>query len=266
MEKFRKLWEIIETLRDPVDGCPWDREQTAKSLIPNFIEELYEAIEAIENNDMENLKEELGDLMLHILMQIRIAKEQGKMTIDDVLDRINNKLIRRHPHIFAKEEENGVDTNSTPAEIIENWEKIKHKEKKESKKSILSGIPKSMPALIYAQRMQEKAASTGFDWDKAEEIIPKIEEEFEELKQAIDSRNIAHEMEEAGDLLFSIVNYCRKRGFDSEIALKKASEKFRERFEAIEAYHYENNKNIFNSSVEELNELWEQTKTRPRTL
>ncbi|MCB5231278.1 MAG: nucleoside triphosphate pyrophosphohydrolase [Candidatus Cloacimonas sp.] len=266
MDKFKQLWNIIEKLRDPVEGCAWDREQTAKSLIPNFIEELYETVEAIENENNESLTEELGDLLLHILMQIKIANEKGMMTPDDVIEGISQKLIRRHPHIFNRQNDGSDCLDYSATEVRENWEKIKHDEKKKSRKSILSGIPKAMPALIYAQRMQEKAASTGFDWNNATEVLPKIDEELEELKETLKDNNIERETEEVGDLLFSVVNFCRKRGIDSESALKRASEKFRNRFVKIEEYHYNQDENIFNSSVEKLNELWEQTKKGPRPL
>lgn len=259
MNKFNKLWDVVETLRDPQNGCPWDLEQTAESLIPNFIEELYEVIEAIENKNVENIKEELGDLLLHILMQTRIAKEKGEFELDDVLEQISSKLIRRHPHIFAQSDDKEIQ-QSSPLEVKQNWEKIKHTEKSNKRKSILEGIPKAMPALIYSQRMQEKAASTGFDWENTEDVLDKIAEELEELKEAFANESKERQTEEAGDLLFAVVNFCRRSGIDSETALKKASEKFRNRFEYIEEYHKQKGKNIFNSSMEKLNELWEKTK------
>jgi len=259
MKEFTDLWDIVEKLRDPEEGCPWDIKQTPHSLIPNFIEELYETIEAIENNNPQHLQEELGDLLLHILMQVRIAKEAGFFTLADVLKTISEKLISRHPHVFAQKEDQ-KQNRMDAAEVKTNWERLKHHEKRKTRKSILEGIPKSMPALIYAQRMQEKAASVGFDWKDASEVLNKIEEEFLELKDTERENNQERITEELGDLLFSIVNYARKRGIDSEAALKKAAEKFRQRFQTIEEHHKQNKENIYESSMEKLDDLWEATK------
>ncbi len=257
MKEFTDLWSIVERLRDPVDGCPWDIKQTPQSLIPNFIEELYETIEAIESNDAVHLKEELGDLLLHILMQARIAKEHQLFTLEDVLVSITRKLVSRHPHVFDR----GDDEQRIPAEQVKtNWERIKHHEKRETRKSILEGIPKSMPALIYAQRMQEKAASVGFDWRDPQEVLDKIDEEIRELKASEQENDPERIIEELGDLLFSVVNYARKSGIDSEAALKRAAAKFRKRFQAIENYHRDRNENIYDSSMEKLDDLWETAK------
>ncbi len=258
MKEFDKLWEIVERLRDPEKGCPWDINQTPHSLIPNFIEELYETIEAIENRDNEHLREELGDLLLHILMQVRIAKEQGHFSLSEVIENITEKLVSRHPHVF--ENESGkIPDKIKPQEIKINWERLKHHEKRQTRKSILEGIPKSMPGLIYAQRMQEKAASVGFDWKEAKDVIFKIEEELQEL-QAVEKENKEALTEEIGDLLFSIVNYARKCGIDSEAALKKAAAKFSRRFRAIEQHHRNKGENIYESTMEKLDDLWEATK------
>ena len=203
MQEFAKLWEIVERLRDPETGCPWDIKQTPRSLIPNFIEELYETIEAIENEDPQHLKEELGDLLLHILMQARIAKEKGEFTLQEVLTSITNKLVSRHPHVF----DTTYKRDGMAAEEVKiNWERLKHHEKRETRRSILEGIPKSMPALIYSQRMQEKAASVGFDWKESAEVLDKIEEEIKELSSAVEERDREKISEELGDLLFAVVN------------------------------------------------------------
>jgi len=259
MKEFTDLWDIVEKLRDPDEGCPWDIKQTPHSLIPNFIEELYETIEAIENNDPEHLQEELGDLLLHILMQIRIAKEAGYFNLADVLTTISQKLVSRHPHVFARDNHQKQDRMEA-AEVKTNWERLKHHEKRKTRKSILEGIPKSMPALIYAQRMQEKAASIGFDWKNASDVLSKIEEEFQELEESDRNDDQMQITEELGDLLFTVVNYARKRGIDSEAALKRAAEKFRQRFQAIEEHHKKNDENIYDSSMEKLDDLWETTK------
>jgi uncharacterized protein YabN with tetrapyrrole methylase and pyrophosphatase domain len=277
MKEFKHLVDILNRLRDPEKGCPWDLKQTSHSLIPNFVEELYEAVEAIENNDTEHLREELGDLLLHIVFQAKIAEEQGDFTIRDVLEDISEKLKRRHPHVFGevkgKDEEKEKRPNPescpgdeeigsviTESEVKLNWERIKLEEKGEQRKSVLGGIPKSMPALIYSQRMQEKAASVGFDWSCSGDVLDKIKEEVGELKDAIESDNREEIIEEMGDLLFTLVNFSRKMGIDSESALRKASQKFFDRFQRVEKYHQDNGKNIYDSSMEILDELWEVSK------
>lgn len=254
MNYFDELVKIIARLRDPQQGCPWDLKQTPLSLVPNFIEELYEAVEAIEKEDYNHLCEELGDLLLHILMQARIAEEKGRFTLEDLLQRINDKLTRRHPHIFDNIE--AKDASSVKI----NWEKIKLEEKKHVRKSIIEGIPLSMPALIVAQRMQEKAASVGFDWTQVDPALDKIEEEIKEFRQALqddDRRSLQAEM---GDMLFSLVNISRKLEFDAETALRKTIDKFARRFRIIEEYHQNNNKHIQDSSLEQLDEIWEKAK------
>ena len=220
---FKKLMEIVQQLRHPKTGCPWDNAQTSKSLVPNFIEELYESIEAIDNENYEDLSEELGDLLLHICLQINIAAEKKQFSDDDVFKKIIEKLVRRHPHIFA--DNNASDAN----EVKKNWEMIKMEEKKQ-RKSILDGIPKSMSSLIVAQRTQEKAAAIGFDWQDSQPVFGKLVEEKNELLQAINSNNDDNIEEEIGDLLFTLVNLSRKLGFDADTALRKSNEKFTNRF------------------------------------
>jgi MazG family protein len=250
VKEFEKLVEIIKKLRDPEDGCPWDIKQTHQSLIPNFIEELYESIEAIENGNYKHLLEELGDLLLHILMQVQMAKEEKKFTLKDVLDNINNKLIRRHPHVF------GNARAKDAVDVKMNWERIKHQEKKQTRKSIIDGIPPSMPALIVAQRMQEKAASVGFDWPSVEPAFEKFEEEVEEFKSAFENGDKSEMINEIGDIIFSIVNVARKLGFDAETSLRRTIKKFETRFKKIEEHHNKNDKNIHESDLEKLDEIW----------
>jgi len=235
MIEFDKLNDVVARLRDKDKGCPWDLKQTHTSLVPNFIEELYECVEAIENNDTEHLSEELGDLMLHILMQARIAEEENNFDVKIVLDKITEKLIRRHPHIFG-------DGHAVDAEGVKlNWERIKQDEKKDHRTSAIDGIPRNMPALIIAQRMQEKAASVGFDWDDVVPAIGKLREEIDEFETEY-NLNDQEEMEkELGDMLFSIVNISRKLNMDSETALKKTIRKFENRFKYVEEHF--NNKN-----------------------
>ena len=211
MSKFEKLVEIVATLRTPGTGCPWDLKQTRETLVPNIIEELYEVIEAIENKDDNSLKEELGDLLLHIVFQAQISKEQGLWSIDDVIDEIINKLIRRHPHVFG-------DLNIEDADAVKvNWERLKKKEKT-MRKSVLDGIPKKMPALIQAQRTQEKAAAVGFDWQDIKPIMEKIDEEKEEFIEALASNEEEKIREELGDMIFTLVNLARKLHIDAEAA------------------------------------------------
>ena len=254
MKEFDKLIEIIKKLRDKENGCPWDLEQTHESLIPNFIEELYESVEAIENKDYTHLSEELGDLMLHIIMQAQIAKEAGEFEIEEVLSKINTKLIRRHPHVFA-------DGHATDANGVKmNWERIKFEEKKKSRKSAIDGIPRAMPALIVAQRMQEKAASVGFDWPDVEPAVDKIKEEIHEFVDAFQQKDIEEMQNELGDMLFSIVNISRKLGFDTESALRRTIDKFDNRFRKVEEHYRKNKKNMLDASLEQLDEIWEIAK------
>lgn len=251
MKAFEKLMQIVSDLRDENNGCPWDRKQTPKSLVPNFIEELYEVIEAIEDEDDEALREELGDLMLHLVFQVQIAQEQGKFGMEDVLDAINNKLVRRHPHIFGDER---VDTAD---KVKLNWELIKKKEKKD-RKSVLDGIPRSMPALIQAWRLQEKAASVGFDWQELPPVCDKIQEEHTELMEALKSGVKADIEEELGDLIFSIVNLARKLDIDAEVALKATNRKFYDRFQYIEAQYKDTD--INEADLDELDTHWKKAK------
>lgn len=250
MKEFDELVEIIRKLRHPKNGCPWDLKQTHQSLIPNFIEELYESIEAIENEDYEHLSEELGDLLLHIIMQSQIADEEGKFSIKQVLSKINKKLIHRHPHVFEEKKKYNAK------QVKYNWEKIKQKEKENSRKSIIDGIPKSMPGLITAQRMQEKAAAVGFDWQTVEPAIEKLDEEIKEFEEAFQKNDLEEMQNELGDMLFSIVNIARKLGFDAESSLKRTIRKFERRFKKIEEYHKNKNEEMQNSSLEKLDEIW----------
>ena len=253
MEEFDKLVQIVADLREPENGCPWDKKQTHTSLVPNFIEELYESIEAIEDGDMNDLQEELGDLMLHIVMQARIAEEDGDFVMADVLQGINEKLVRRHPHIF------GSDTVKDAEEVKMNWEQIKLKEKSH-RKSALEGVPKAMPKLIVAQRMQEKAAAVGFDWDNHDQVFEKLDEEVLELKEAIESGDQIHIAEELGDLLFTAVNLSRKLGLDAETALSGSNRKFERRFRKVEEIYKTRKAVMHDSSLEQLDEVWESVK------
>lgn len=253
MKEFDQLVELLAQLRNPETGCPWDAKQTPLSLRANFIEELYEAIEAIEAADSEALSEELGDLLLHIIFQARMAEEEGLFDIRTVLGKINQKLIRRHPHIFS----DAKADNAT--QVKQNWELIKKKEKKH-RKSILDGIPSSMPALIQASRTQEKAAAVGFDWPDIPPVIQKLEEELDELKSALASEEKEQIIAELGDLLFSVVNLARKLGIDAESALKAGIQKFTKRFHYIEEHYETIKEDIQQAGLAELDRIWEIAK------
>ncbi len=253
MQSFDQLVEILNRLRDPVTGCPWDLKQTPLSLIPNFIEELYECVEAIEEEDYNALSEELGDLMLHIVFQCQIATEEQRFNIENVLHNINSKLVRRHPHVFG-------DIDLTDADSVKmNWERIKKAEKQE-RISVLEGIPRALPGLIYAQRTQEKAASVGFDWQDHKPVIDKLHEEIAELNEALELDDPDKIREEVGDLLFTIVNLSRKLHIDSETVVKETTRKFTRRFQYIEEHYRTKGEDIHAASLEELDAVWEKAK------
>ena len=251
MNKFDELIAVIAALRDKDKGCPWDIKQTATSLVPNFIEELYEVIEAIEDQDDEALCEELGDLMLHIAFQAQIASEKGAFEISDVLCAIVNKLVRRHPHVF------GDITIDSADGVKMNWERIKKAEKVD-RESVLDGIPRALPALIKAQRTQEKAASVGFDWPDLKPILAKLDEEREELYEAMAAEDEEAIKDELGDLLFTVVNLSRKLGIDAEAALNGSTAKFYHRFRYVEEQYRTGD--IHAASLEELDSHWEAAK------
>ena len=242
-----RLVNIIKKLRAP-NGCEWDKKQTHESLIPYLIEETYEVVESIEDKNYKLLKEELGDLLLHVIFQIDIANDNKEFNLDDVIDGICDKLIRRHPHIFYDKKD--------PRYKEENWEVSKKKEKKRS--SVLDGIPKSLPQLIRSSRIQEKAASVGFDWDDKNQVLLKVDEEILELKDAILKNDGIDE--EIGDVLFTIVNLSRHMGYDAESSLKKSIDKFSKRFKKIEQDLKIKNINIQDLRLEDLDNIWNRNK------
>lgn len=252
-EKFQRLLKIMEQLRSE-RGCPWDRVQTHDTLKRYLLEETYELLEAIDNKDFKAMKEELGDLLLQIVFHSQIAKEEGHFSIDDVIDSISNKLITRHPHVF------GNAKFKTAEEVLKQWDDRK-KEEGKLKESILEGIPKGLPALLKAYKIQSRVSKIGFDWEKPEDVIPKIEEETEELKQAVKSGDKERIEEEVGDLLFSIVNLCRLLRVDPESCLRKTNLKFETRFRKMEKLAASKNKSLKDMSLEEMDSLWEQTKS-----
>ena len=248
--QFEELINLVKRLRGP-DGCPWDKEQTSESLVSYMLEETYEVIETIDEKNWDGLKEELGDLILHIVFQAVIAKENKLFDISESLKNINEKLVRRHPHVFDKK-------NVTQDNIISSWELQKHKEKNRS--SRLDGVPISLPGIIRAQRIQEKASHAGLDFQKEEEIWEKISEEMEELKNAQKKNNKDEILEEIGDTIFSLINLARFLGISADDALRKSNNKFINRFKMIEDEINKRGKNIEESSFNELEDIWNNIK------
>ncbi len=252
MEKytFEDLVNIMEKLRSP-EGCPWDRKQTHKTLIPYLIEETYELVDAIESNDFENMKEELGDILLQVVFHSQLAKEEGKFTIEDVVDSICRKLIFRHPHVF------GTACISTAEEVLDRWEELK-KEEGKGRESALDGIPESLPPLERAFKLQKKAEKVGFDWERVEDVKKKIEEELREVEETKDIERVE---EEIGDLLFAVVNLSRFLGVDPHVALLKANRKFERRFRFMEEEARKAGKDLSNLSIDEMEKLWNKAKS-----
>ncbi|MEX2601017.1 MAG: nucleoside triphosphate pyrophosphohydrolase [Balneolaceae bacterium] len=247
---FEDLVTLVERLRKE---CPWDRKQTPESLKDNLIEEAYEAVDAIEQNEPDELRKELGDLLLHIVFQSTMATETAAFSIEDVIEGISEKLIRRHPHVF------GEASVEDEQEVAANWETIKLSEGKES---LLDGLPLHLPALIRAQRMQEKAGNVGFDWAEWELAWEKLNEEIDEWREAVGSQDQDHRLEEFGDLLFSLVNVGRLLGLRGEDALRQANRKFENRFRYIEKQLAIRERSIRESSLEEMDLLWDEAKRK----
>ncbi len=259
MSHVDKLVEIMARLRGP-QGCPWDLKQTHQTLKPYLIEEAYEVLDAIDREDDPELKEELGDVLLQVVFHAQIARERGGFTIEDVAAAIADKLIRRHPHIFGNVTVNGAE------EVVENWEAIKSREqhRKGQKVSTLNGIPRHLPALLWARRILEKAARVGFKWAHSEEAAQKVREEVEEFLQANKSENRARVEDELGDLLFSLVNMAGFLHICPEEALRKTIDKFQARFRFIEAELKKQGKQPQTASPEEMDLLWEKAKEKSR--
>lgn len=246
---FGRLLKIMDDLRS---GCPWDKKQTLETLRYLTIEETYELSDAILENDMQEIKKELGDLMLHLVFYAKIGSETGDFDIADVLESISEKLIRRHPHIYGD-----VKVN-TARDVADNWEKIKLNEK--GRKSVLEGVPKSLPAIVKAYRMQEKASGVGFDWQNAGQVWEKVNEEINELQQEIKNGDKEKMEKEFGDLLFSLVNYARFIGVNPEDALERTNKKFIKRFNYIEEQSGKNGTGLQELSLEQMDVFWNEAK------
>lgn len=252
LKPLERLGAIVQRLRAP-GGCPWDREQTHESLRGLLVEECHEVIEAIESCDDANLREELGDLLLHVVMHAQLASERGAFEFSDIADTICEKMIRRHPHVFG-----GSQLENSEA-VLKQWDEIKRAEKP-GRKGALDGIAGGLPALLKAQTVQKKAARVGFDWPQIEPVFAKIEEETIEVREALASGDAKALEDEIGDLLFSVVNLARKSGVDAETALGATVRRFTRRFEFIEQRLEASGKTMTESTLEELDGLWEQAK------
>lgn len=250
-QSFLRLVQIMDELREQ---CPWDRKQTIHTLRQMTIEESFELVDAITDNDWKGIKEELGDLLLHILFYSRIGREQDQFNLEEVIKGISEKLIARHPHIYGDVEVKDEE------DVKKNWEKLKLKE---GKKSVLSGVPRSLPAMVKAMRLQEKAKQVGFEWDTAEQVWDKVEEEKAELEEAVKANDPVRREEELGDLFFSLINYARFLQIDAENALERTNKKFIHRFTQMESEAIGQGKDLSQMSLQEMDAIWNSIKKKP---
>ena len=257
MSSIKTLLETMRMLRDKDNGCPWDIEQTLESLSPCVVEEAYEVSDAIANKDYENLKEELGDVLLQVIFQAEIANERELFNFDEIVDSLNNKLIRRHPHVFA-----GASKPLSAKEQTQAWDAIKAQEKKpKDTRNTFADISASLPPILKAKKIQKKASKKGFDWKESIDVIEKVEEELKELKHEIQQNNKENSQEELGDLLFSIVNLSRHLEIDASEAINQANHKFVKRFRLMEEEIAKDNQEIGNLTSDELEEFWVKIKS-----
>lgn len=251
---FQKLVRVMERLRGK-KGCPWDREQSRESLKPFLLEEAHEVLEAIEDGDIEILKEELGDLLFQVVFHAQIAKERGEFSIEEVLTALTDKMVRRHPHVFGKVKA------GTSQEVLAQWEKLKHQEHRNRKrKSVLDGVPKSLPALMRAHQLQARAARVGFDWPEMKPVWGKVHEEMKELEESYREGNAQAVKAEMGDLLFALVNLSRFMKINPEDALRKANHRFMERFHYMEKKAKRSGRVLSAMTLAEMDRLWEAAK------
>jgi len=254
---FDDLVNLMTTLRGP-NGCPWDRKQTLPDLKPYVIEEAYEVVDAIDRDDRAALLEEIGDHLLEAVFIAEITRAEGTFDIYDSITAIHDKLVRRHPHVFG-------DVEAKDAEqVIVNWEKLKREERKAENKSVLSGVPQTLPALLKASRLTEKAARVGFDWRRTEDVFDKLDEEIGELREAVASGEASKMQDEIGDLLFTIANIARKVNVNAEEALQSTNRKFMRRFESMEAAVHGRGQNLDQLELEEMDRLWDEAKASER--
>ena len=254
---FDDLVNLMKTLRGP-QGCPWDRKQTLPDLKPFVIEEAYEVVDAIDRDDRHALMEEVGDLILESVFIAEITREEGSFDVYDSITAIHDKLVRRHPHVFADVEANDAE------QVLVNWEKLKNEERKAENKSVLSGVPQALPALLKGSRLTEKAARVGFDWRRTDDVFDKLDEEIEELREAVKSGESTRIEDEIGDLLFTIANIARKTGVNAEEALQSTNRKFIRRFESMESAVRATGRNLDQLSLEEMDALWDEAKAAER--
>ncbi|MCM1076476.1 MAG: nucleoside triphosphate pyrophosphohydrolase [Bacteroides sp.] len=252
-EKIEALGRVIDTLDILRVKCPWDAKQTNESLRPNTIEEVYELCDALINADDANIRKELGDVLLHVLFYSKIGEEKGTFDIADVCDALNTKLIYRHPHVFGDRSVNSTD------DVLRNWEELKLKEKG-GNKTVLSGVPTALPAMIKADRIQEKAANVGFDWERPEQVWDKVKEEMAEFEETIADMPMERREEEMGDLLFSLINAARLYKINPENALEKTNKKFISRFNHLEKRAKEMGKELRDMTLAEMDAIWEEAK------
>jgi len=256
LDSFCKLIKIVDTLMGD-NGCPWDKVQTRESLKPYLVEETYEVLEALDANDPEKIKDELGDLLYQILFHSKISSLKGEFNFRDVINNLNEKMVRRHPHVFKEGELN------TPDQVVEQWEEIKRNEKNQvNQKSILDSIPINLPSLLRAQKIQKKAAKEGFDWERINDVFDKLDEEIAEFKEAVLKKKNEDIQNEIGDIIFVITNIAKFYKIDAEEALRSTNNKFIKRFQYIEQKIEEKGKTLKGSNLQEMERYWQEAKNK----
>lgn len=271
--EIEKLIALMKMLRDKKYGCPWDLKQTIESLAPYTLEEVYEVADAIENNDMVELEDELGDLLFQVIFYAQIASEQGQFNFEDIAAAINNKLIRRHPHVFPSGDVSKFpqEQEMTPDQVVINWDAIKEVEREEKRRksgaerrhepsSILDDVPRALPAIERARKLQKRAAGVGFDWQDIGPVLDKLKEEIAEFEEALEQEDIEQMSNELGDILFATVNLARHSSVEAEIALRSSNRRFENRFKWIEASLLSQGKNFNDVKLQELDLLWDKAK------
>jgi tetrapyrrole methylase family protein / MazG family protein len=262
-ERFDQLIRLMARLRAP-DGCPWDRKQTHESLKPYLIEEAYEVLEAIDAKDPVALREELGDLLLQVLFHAEIGREEGRLTLDEIMQQLADKLVRRHPHVFEKGKSDVAPQNAD--EVYARWERIKKDEREQTGEpaSALEGVPKTLPALLRAYQIQARASRVGFDWAQETPVFEKVKEELQELHEARASRNLAETEAEFGELLFALVNLARFMKVNPEEALRRSTNRFIDRFHYIEDHARRGGRSLKDMTLDEMDVLWEKAKAKEK--